>query len=210
MILPASFVNISGKRQIVAYILLACHRLTVFLVGLTVDSIGNLVGCHAAISFTITYTIASLSSSFIPLFFNPYHQYGSNVIPVLRWCLPAERCDATWRSIPAAQQPVACWARKTGYHPASVCLLTSFSVAGASLFATKSSACFRIVGNPFPFVSCLAWTDGIARKSDFANLSIRQVMLFLISGTLSCSSSSWNNDGYMYFCWHHYLFFYNF
>ena len=85
-----------------------------------------------------------------------------------------------------------------------VCLPSFGITAGASLFATKSSACFRIVGNPFSVIYSLSFFDRWKRlrKSDFASLSKRLVRSysFLSEEMFSFNSSSGNNDGYMYFC----------
>lgn len=84
-----------------------------------------------------------------------------------------------------------------------VCLPSFGITAGASLFATKSSACFRIVGNPFSVIYSLSFFDRWKRlrKSDFASLSKRLVRSysFLSEEMFSFNSSSGNNDGYMYF-----------
>ena len=85
-----------------------------------------------------------------------------------------------------------------------VCLPSFGMTAGASLFATKSSACFSIVGNHFSITYSMSFLDRWKRlrKSDFANLSKRFVRSYSFSSEelFSSESSSGNKYGYMYFC----------
>ena len=85
-----------------------------------------------------------------------------------------------------------------------VCLPAFGMRAGAGLGAAEASGGVRSGGDAVAMTGCLGCVDRWKRlrKSDFASLSKRLVRSYSVfsEGMLSCGSSSWNNDGYMYVC----------
>ena len=92
-----------------------------------------------------------------------------NCLPAGIWCHLLKQ--------PRQQQPVACWAMNTGWPRMGVCLPSFGISAGASLRATKSSACWRIVVNPFEATYSLSFAERRKRlrKEDLESLTNKSV-----------------------------------
>ena len=94
--------------------------------------------------------ISSILSCYLPQFLSIHAMRRLTIF--CRWDSVNSQDSGTLYHLfrhPRQQQAVACIALKTGWPCIGVCLPSFAGFAGASLWRTKSSACFRMTSMPF-------------------------------------------------------------